>query len=133
MHAEPRYWWHWWAVNARWWWRDVRVLVRETVREFGADQCPHPAASISYYVLFSIFPLALLFLAISGLNRGGDRTANQALWRIVMVRMVHDPRTRRYVERRTREGRSKREIIRSLKRYVARQLYRHLPRAESLA
>ena len=67
------------------------------------------------------------------LNRGGDRTANQALWRIVMVRMVHDPRTRRYVERRTREGRSKREIIRSLKRYVARQLYRHLPRAKSLA
>ena len=42
-------------------------------------------------------------------------------------------RVRRYVERRTREGRSKREIIRSLKRYVARQLYRHLPRAESLA
>ncbi len=61
------------------------------------------------------------------LNRGGDRTANQALWRIVMVRMVSDPRTRTYVERRTREGRSKREIIRSLKRYVARQLYRHLP------
>ncbi len=67
MHAEPRYWWHWWAVNARWWWRDVRVLVRETVREFGADQCPQLAAGISYYVLFSIFPLALLFLAISGL------------------------------------------------------------------
>jgi transposase len=32
------------------------------------------------------------------LNRGGDRTANQALWRIVMVRMVHDPRTRTYVD-----------------------------------
>jgi hypothetical protein len=44
-----------------------------------------------------------------------------------MVRMVHDPCTRSYVGRRTREGRSKREIIRSLKRYVARQLYRHLP------
>ena len=67
MNAEPRYWWHWWAVNARWWWRDVRVLVRETIREFGADQCPQLAAGISYYVLFSIFPLALLFLAISGL------------------------------------------------------------------
>ena len=65
------------------------------------------------------------------LNRGGDRTANQALWRIVMVRMVHDPRTRSYVERRTREGRSKREIIRSLKRYVARELYRYLPRPQS--
>ena len=63
-------------------------------------------------------------------SRGGDRSANQVLWRIVMVRMVHDPDTRCYVERRTREGRSKREIIRSLKRYVARQLYRHLPRPD---
>ena len=67
MYAGPRYWWHWWAVNARWWWRDIRVLVRETVREFGDDQCPQLAAGISYYVLFSVFPLALLFLAISGL------------------------------------------------------------------
>ena len=51
------------------------------------------------------------------LNRGGDRSANHALWRIVMVRMVFDARTRAYVARRTAEGRSKREIIRSLKRY----------------
>jgi transposase len=57
------------------------------------------------------------------LNRGGDRRAIEALWRIVMVRMVSDPRTHRYVERRTKEGRSKREIIRCLKRYVARELY----------
>ena len=62
------------------------------------------------------------------LNRGGDRSANYALWRIVMVRMVADPRTRAYVARRTTEGRSKRETIRSLKRYVARELYRCLPR-----
>lgn len=62
------------------------------------------------------------------LNRGGDRHANSALWRIVMVRMVSDPRTRDYVERRTKEGRSKREIIRILKRYVAREVYPHLPR-----
>ena len=62
------------------------------------------------------------------LNRGGDRSANHALRRIVMVRMVADPRTRAYVARRTTEGRSKREIIRSLKRYVARELYRWLPR-----
>ena len=53
------------------------------------------------------------------LNRGGDRSANHALWRIVMVRMVFDARTRAYVTRRTAEGRSKREIIRSLKRSVA--------------
>jgi hypothetical protein len=57
------------------------------------------------------------------LNRGGDRRANEALWRIVMVRMVSGPRARRYVERRTKEGRSKREIIRCLERYVARELY----------
>jgi transposase len=57
------------------------------------------------------------------LNRNGDRRANAALWRIVMVRMVSDPATRHYMERRTKEGLSKREAIRCLKRYVARELY----------
>ena len=57
------------------------------------------------------------------LNRGGNRDANNALWRIAMVRMSHDPTTRAYVERRTQDGLSKREIIRCLKRYIARQLY----------
>ena len=42
--------------------------------------------------------------------------------------MSSDPRTRRYVQRRLDEGLSKREIIRALKRYVARETYRHLPR-----
>jgi transposase len=62
------------------------------------------------------------------LDRGGDRQANSALWRIVMVRLTCDPETRAYVERRLKEGRSKREIIRTLKRYVAREVYHHLPR-----
>jgi len=62
------------------------------------------------------------------LNRGGDRHANQALWRIVMTRLAWDPRTRAYLERRTKEGRSKREVIRVLKRYVAREVFKHLPR-----
>lgn len=57
------------------------------------------------------------------LNRGGDRQANSALWRIVFVRMRCDPRTRDYVERRTKEGMSKKEIVRCLKRYVAREIY----------
>ena len=57
------------------------------------------------------------------LNRGGDRSANQALWRIVMVRLSWDERTRAYAARRTSEGLSKREIIRCLKRYVAREVY----------
>ncbi|MPZ88959.1 MAG: transposase [Nitriliruptorales bacterium] len=58
------------------------------------------------------------------LNRGGDRRANQALWRIAMVRMSSDPRTRDYVERRTTEGKTKKEIMRCLKRYIAREVFR---------
>lgn len=60
------------------------------------------------------------------LNRGGDRNANQALWRIALTRMSNDDRTRTYVERRTAEGKSKREILRCLKRYIAREVYPHL-------
>ncbi|MDH6186771.1 transposase [Polaromonas sp. CG_23.6] len=57
------------------------------------------------------------------LNRGGDRQANNALWTIAMVRMRSDARTRQYVERRTGEGLSKKEIHRCLKRYIVRELY----------
>jgi transposase len=60
------------------------------------------------------------------LNPGGNREANHALWRIVITRMSSHPATRAYVERRTKEGLSKKEIIRCLKRYVAREVYRHL-------
>ena len=57
------------------------------------------------------------------LNRGGDRQANSALYRIVAVRLSHDPRTRAYMLRRTGEGLSKSEIIRCLKRYLAREVF----------
>jgi transposase len=57
------------------------------------------------------------------LNRGGDRLANNALWRIVMCRLQGNTRTQGYATRRTQEGLSKREIIRCLKRYVAREIY----------
>jgi transposase len=61
------------------------------------------------------------------LNRGGNRQANAALYRAVIVRMRwHEP-TIAYVERRTTEGLSKKDIIRCLKRYVARELYQLLP------
>jgi transposase len=60
------------------------------------------------------------------LNRGGNREANRALWVIVLVRMATDPRTREYVTRRTGQGLSKKEIIRCLKRHVAREIYRLL-------
>lgn len=57
------------------------------------------------------------------LNRGGDRSANNALWTIALVRMRSDPRTRAYVARRTTEGLSGKEIQRCLKRYIVRELY----------
>lgn len=57
------------------------------------------------------------------LNRGGDRQANAALYRITLVRLRWDPRTRAYMQRRTKDGLSKKEIIRCLKRYIARELY----------
>jgi transposase len=60
------------------------------------------------------------------LNPGGDRQANHALWRIVITRMSSHPATRAYVTRRTKEGLSRPEIIRCLKRYVAREVYHHL-------
>ena len=60
------------------------------------------------------------------LNPGADRQANHALWRIVFTRMGSDAATRAYVERRAKEGKSKAEIIRCLKRYVARQVYPYL-------
>jgi transposase len=61
------------------------------------------------------------------LNRGGDRQANAALYRIVLTRMSSHDETRRYVTRRRDKGLSTPEIMRCLKRYVARQTYKHLP------
>jgi transposase len=63
------------------------------------------------------------------LNRGGDRQANSALWRIVHTRMAHDPRTKTYVQRRTKEGKTTKEIVRCLKRDVAREVYKALVRS----
>ena len=60
------------------------------------------------------------------LHRGGDRQANSALWRIALVRMgCHQP-TKEYVARRTAEGKTKTEIMRCLKRYIAREVFPHL-------
>ena len=56
------------------------------------------------------------------LNRGGDRHANEALWRIIMVRLGHDDRTKAYRARRSEQNLSKPEIIRCLKRYLVREL-----------
>ena len=63
------------------------------------------------------------------LNPGGNRHANNALWRIVLTRLgQHEPRTVAYMNRRLAEGKTKPEIFRCLKRYVAREVYGALPR-----
>lgn len=74
------------------------------------------------------------------LNRGGDRSANQAIHEIARVRMAKDDKTRSYIERKISEGKSKKEAIRCLCRYVAREAYNlltapqvPLPAAEDLA
>ncbi|MGH9098505.1 MAG: IS110 family transposase [Acidimicrobiales bacterium] len=67
------------------------------------------------------------------LNQGGDRQANSALWRIAFSRMRYDPRTRAYAERRRAEGRTDKEIIRCLKRYIAREIYKTLVPSQAVS
>ncbi|MET8425448.1 transposase, partial [Nocardia sp. NPDC004860] len=62
------------------------------------------------------------------LNLGGDRRANNALWSIVITRIRTDQETKSYLERRTATGKSKKDTIRVLKRYIAREVYRTLRR-----
>jgi transposase len=57
------------------------------------------------------------------LNRGGDRQANNALWVIALTRLRDDPRSRAYAERRTKQGKTTKEIMRCLKRHLARELF----------
>ncbi|MER5217660.1 transposase [Streptomyces sp. NPDC002838] len=68
-----------------------------------------------------------------GLNRGGDRQANSALYTIVLARLRGDTRTRDYVERRVSEGKTRREAIRCPKRYVAREIHQTIvpPRSKA--
>ena len=60
------------------------------------------------------------------LNRGGDRQANYALYILAVTRMAWDPATRAYVARRTTDGKTKKEIIRCLKRHIAREIFKIL-------
>jgi transposase len=103
----------------------VGTEVASTLLVTVGDNPQRLKSESSFAMLCAVAPLP----ASSGksnrhrLNRGGDRQANQALWRIVITRMSCDERTQEYVARRTGEGLSKREIIRCLKRYVAREVF----------
>ncbi|MCA1617129.1 MAG: transposase, partial [Acidobacteria bacterium] len=60
------------------------------------------------------------------LSRGGDRQLNRALHTVILHRGHHDPKTKAYIARRLAEGKTQREAVRLLKRYLARHLYRVL-------
>lgn len=60
------------------------------------------------------------------LSRGGDRQANKAIHHVALVRMTSDTRTKSYVARRRAEGKTTKEIMRCLKRYIAREIYNQL-------
>jgi len=62
------------------------------------------------------------------LNRGGDRQLNAALWRVAVVRLRCHDATKTYLERRTEDGKTKPEILRCIKRYIAREVFAALPR-----
>ena len=66
------------------------------------------------------------------LNRGGNRQANSALYRVVITRMASHPATKTYATRRRAEGKSTGEIVRILKRYVAREAFKHLRPAATI-
>jgi transposase len=67
------------------------------------------------------------------LNRGGNREANNALWRIAMVRLAHHhPATETYLHRRRGQGKTDREILRCLKRYIAREVFHVLTNPQQL-
>lgn len=63
------------------------------------------------------------------LNRGGNRQANAAVYRVAIVRMRDHEPTKIYAARRTAEGKTRREIVRCIKRYIVREIYRHLSAA----
>ncbi|MER6233682.1 transposase [[Kitasatospora] papulosa] len=66
------------------------------------------------------------------IKRGGDSNANSVLCTIVLVCMQYDQRTRHYVARRTTENMSAKDIMRCLKRFVVREIYRHLRSTSTL-
>jgi transposase len=103
----------------------VGPLVAAQLLATAGDNPARLHSEAAFSLLCGVAPL----LASSGktdrhrLNRGGDRQANSALHTVLLSRLRNHPPTIAYMERRTKEGLSRREIMRCLKRYIARELY----------
>lgn len=66
-HIDVKHWLRWWSLHLRWLWQDAKLLATRIPREFLDDHCTQLAASMSYYIMFSLFPLAILLVSIAGL------------------------------------------------------------------
>jgi transposase len=103
-----------------------------TLLTAAGDNAERIRSEAAWAKLCGVAPIPAMTGKINGryrLNPGGNRHANNALWRIVLTRLgQHEPRTIAYMNRRLAQGRTKREVLRCLQRYVAREVYRALPR-----
>ncbi|WP_084464404.1 transposase [Microtetraspora fusca] len=101
----------------------------------GSEIADQPEVAFAHLVGVAAIPASSGQTRRHRLNRGGDRDANRALHVIVISRTAHCSTTIAYVQRRTKECLSKKEIIRCLKRYVAQEIYKDLttPDAASAA
>ncbi|HJN91733.1 MAG TPA: YihY/virulence factor BrkB family protein [Dehalococcoidia bacterium] len=99
MRIDLHYWQHWWAVHLAWWSKDIVVLLRRTFQEFREDHCTQLAAGISYYVLFSIFPLTILAVSISGLVLTDDSIRADVVEELFEILPLSDGEGREDLER----------------------------------
>ena len=123
--------------------RELRALVRQAAPRLLEEPGIGPDTAAKLLVIASDNPGRLrsdsAFAALCGvspieassgktrrhrLNKGGDRQGNNALWTIANNRLIHDPETRAYAVRRSGEGLSRKEILRCLKRHLARRIYK---------
>ena len=99
MRFDPFYWRHWWAVHLSWWASDARLVFSRTAQEFRDDYCTQLAAGISYYVIFSIFPLAILAVSITGLILTNDEIRADVVNELFEVLPLSDDQGREDLER----------------------------------
>ena len=79
LRARSSRWRRWLVLHLRWWRTDLRLLAKRSVSEFLDDHCAQLAASMSYYVFFSLFPLAILVVSIAGVLLTDDSLREQVV------------------------------------------------------
>ncbi len=85
LHFDPSHWYRWWVLHLGWWRADLTLLAKRSVSEFFDDHCAQLAASMSYYVLFSLFPLTILVVSIAGLLLTDDALRERAIDALIDV------------------------------------------------